>query len=175
MKVQRMITVLGLAGITMAGTLAWTLSAPVQAVHQNAKADIMPIIDQPLLDVDGCQIRLNTNKEDYAVGDEPVVLLHVSNVTNKQAATVVQLDMTASTVQSMLSRVPVLPERVWSKKCELALEPGATQQMRLPTGHELTAGSTVRVTLSSEDQQGSISKLLKLEAPPTKPAVPPRT
>lgn len=166
MKVGSITTVLGVAAVTMTITLALTGAARLEAVDPDAKADMMPVISQPTLEIDGIQIKLTMDKSQYAAGDEPILLLAATNPTDRRVETNVWLGMTASSPQSLLSRVPTMPKYLWTENCPIALEPGMTEHYQLNTGQKLVAGNTISVTMSDTDQRAAMAKLLELRAQP---------
>jgi hypothetical protein len=68
----------------------------------------------------------------------------------------------SSSLSSMLSRAPTMPNYLWSENIPLALGPGEARQFQLETEKELAAGNTVSITMSNTDQQAAIAKLLSV-------------
>lgn len=164
MKIQDMMAILGVAAATTALTVALAAPGHVDAVDEqnNGAAGITPLISQPTLNLAGLEIRLTVDKPSYAPGDKPIITLEASNPTDRRVETNVWIGMTSSSLSSRLSRAPTLPNYLWSEDIPLALEPGETKRSQLATDTELTAGSTVSVTMSDMDQKAAFARLLKL-------------
>jgi hypothetical protein len=165
MNVRDMMAVLGVAAATTALAVALTAPDQVDAVdEQEEVASITPLISQPTLKLGGLEIRLTMDKPNYRPGDKPVITIEASNPTDQRVETSVWMGMTSSSLSSRFSRAPMLPNYLWSKDIPLALEPGETRRSQFATDTELSAGTTVSVTMSDRDQKAAFAKLLDLSS-----------
>ncbi len=164
MKIQTIVSILGVAAATMALTLGLAAPRQVDAIDQEDKAAtrITPLISQPVLEVGGLEVKMSLDQPNYAPGDRPVVCLDVTNPTDQRVDTSVWIGMTSSSLASRFSRAPTLPNYLWSKSIPLALAPGETKQLQMATETEIVAGNMVSVTMSNTAQRAAIATLLNL-------------
>lgn len=163
MKIQDIMAILGVAAATMAFTIGFAASGPVDAVDQaeNASNRITPLIGQPTLEIAGLEISLAMDKPNYAPGDKPVVTLETTNPTDQRVETNVWIGMTSSSPSSFRSRALTMPSYFWTQNVPLALGPGETKQFQVATEKEFVAGKSIAVTMSHTDEKAALAKLLK--------------
>ncbi|MHB1034391.1 MAG: hypothetical protein ACYC35_12530 [Pirellulales bacterium] len=150
MKLQDLMTVLGIAGVTAAFALVAFGPQGVGAVDGPTK--IKPIFTQPEFKSQECVFSLKTDKETYEAGQSPTFTVTVSNPTEKPAEATVWIVVSASAPMSRLARMLPIPESVWSHKLTVNLKPGETRKETIETKLSLPAGKDISITLSDKNQ-----------------------
>jgi hypothetical protein len=124
-----------------------------------AHKQVLSIINEPLLTVQGCELslRLENPPEQtsggtplFQPGDAPLLQLVAWNNSDQEASIDYSLAMNARVNPSRESRVPItVPKSLWTHADHLMLKPHEQVQVELATDVKLLPSRSVSVTLSS--------------------------
>ncbi len=149
MRVQGVVTVLGIAAITAAFTLVAFGPQGVGAVDD---AKVKALLARPEFSSQGCKFTLKADKEAYDAGQSPTLTLTASNPGDKPAEATVWILVSASAPTSPFARMLPIPESVWSHKLTVNLKPGETKTETIETKLALPTGKDITITLSDKSQ-----------------------
>ena len=150
MKTKDLITIttaaLGTAALTVAAFLGTQLDAG------NEASPPAPTIPRPQLVVNGIKLTVTAaGDRQLQAGDEPAFELEAANTLSKPSTASVCLLMSAAAPSSPLSRVLVIPTRIWCETRSLALGPNETRTFTFTANTNLPANCIITVSMSERD------------------------
>ena len=138
MNAKTLATFVATVMATIAITLAIFLPAEVWA-GKPAKAALA--VKEPVLTVNGCEIRLRPTAKKFKAGDTPTLVLEAINTTDEPIKFEAIVSMTSTSPASRRSRMLVMPAQLWKYTCPISLAAGEVKQIQLPTGTKAPGGA----------------------------------
>ena len=115
------------------------------------KGAVRASVTVPTLKTKGVELTLTSDKKTYAPGDKPILTLKATNLRNQPASVSVVVSMTSTSLAAMVSRTMRLPSpgSIWSTSCKIALGPGETKTLDVPTSSPVAAGTMVSFAMGT--------------------------
>jgi hypothetical protein len=146
MKTNNFAAIGSAALVTATLTVALFLPGFLNAGNGGDSATVT--IAQPKLISHGVQFTLTAaGNQAFKAGDAPEFELKAINSTSQATDVSVRISMTSSAPPNRMSRMVMLPAKLWEKTCPLTLNPNETKTVALKTDTKLPANSMIEVLL----------------------------
>jgi hypothetical protein len=155
------LAVLGVAAATTAFVVVLFGPQRVDAVDE--AQGIQPMIAQPKLTINGCELTLKTDKPVYEPGETVTVQIEATNPTDQPVETSVWVTLSATEPGSQFSRRMVMPRPFWSGECKVVVAPGETKTFTRVAEAGLPLGQSISISMSDQQTAAMLTELLQVQ------------
>jgi len=136
-------------------TAAIVFAGAVGLMHTptlTAAGDADQALPLPTITVDGCELALLAPAPPGETENKAVARIRVVNPNDRVVRINGMLMMHTMGVESRMSRMPAMPQKVYEDMCPIAMLPHETRIIDVATGVELAPGNSAHFTLVIGDQ-----------------------